>query len=100
MADVKYNFIINNAIIHKVCQITTTNLKKLPLELGGTSIGILEDTSGNVIIEGISKNHTGLTVGAKYYYTISGELTTSNFIGKFIGTAISDTKLYIPNDLI
>lgn len=71
----------------------------------GKAIGITQDTLGSVKLRGLSKGHSNLIVGAEYYYDENGDgsLTTETktFLtpNKFIGVAISENTLLIPDYL-
>jgi hypothetical protein len=58
-------------------------------------------SSGVVVLKGKAKALTGLITGEKYYVTPTGALTTTKESGLFfIGYAISDTELFIPDYIL
>lgn len=98
--DIKRSYVVDTILTaQKVCQLLPDGkVNNLPITTG-KPLGISQNTTGTVMLKGISKGHSNLTVGAKYYYDINGTISTANS-GTFIGVAISTTELYIPEYII
>lgn len=84
----------------KLCTFILTSTMITPAETrAGKAIGIAQDTNGIVMLKGISKGHTGLTAGAKYYYDSTGAISTTS-TGTYIGVALSPTEILITDYII
>lgn len=77
----------------------STGYSDVPNDKTGKPFGIAVNTTGDVILKGISKGHSNLIPGSKYYYDKDGNLSTNSF-NTFIGIAISDTEIFIPDYII
>lgn len=66
----------------------------------GSVLGVAEDNAGNVVLKGTSKGHSNLVTGNNYYYDAYGNLTSETFGNTYVGFAISDTELYIPDFIV
>jgi hypothetical protein len=76
---------------------TTENIR-----LGFAQSTVSADAAVNILIAGLEKNLTGLTAGAKYYVsgTAGGVTTTPAAVSRFIGWALSTTRLiFAPEEL-
>lgn len=91
--------VLNNTYIVLLYQ-DSSNILHLNLlqYLIGNYIGISQDSNGTVILKGIVKNFSNLTVGQNYYYNNgSGSIVSVGISSSYIycGIAISPTELYI-----
>jgi hypothetical protein len=82
--------ILYTAYSPKILAIAALNVKLLNERV----MGILQK-DGNVLLQGISDAHTGIRVGAEYYFDDKGVLNTKK-IGTFVGVGISPTEIYVP----
>lgn len=98
--DVKKTYSVATTVTTgQVIQLQTTGkINNLPIS-GGKSLGIAQDNSGNVLLKGVSKVHSGLILGTKYYFDTNGVISTNN-TGIFLGVALSSTDLYVPDYII
>jgi hypothetical protein len=98
--DIKRKYSVSSILTTgQVCQLLTSGLvNNLPIS-SGKALGIVQVSTGMVLLKGISKVHTGLVPGTKYYYDTNGVISTTN-TGTFIGYALSTTEIYIPNYII
>jgi hypothetical protein len=98
--DVKRSYSVETTLTSgQVCQLLADGkVNNLPVTTGKT-LGISQNSDGAVMLKGVSKCHSGLTIGAFYYYNTNGVISTDSN-GTFIGIAISDTNLYMPDYII
>lgn len=97
--DIKRTYSVTTiATTGQVVQLQTTGkINNLPLS-SGKALGIAQNTTGTVLLKGISKVHAGLIPGASYYFDSNGVISTN--IGIFIGYAVSTTELLVPDYII
>ncbi|ELK39025.1 hypothetical protein D478_26374 [Brevibacillus agri BAB-2500] len=66
----------------------------------GVSQATVANGAGSVVMKGVSKAHSGLTTGAKYYFDAVGNITTTAAGNTYLGVALSPTELLLPDYLI
>jgi len=94
---IKKSNIYENLVLHVARMSTTTNAQNW---IGIASDTVSDGSAVNVHLStGLSNEHTGLSVGSKYYAAADGGLTTTPSLGYgLVGEALSSTTLQIVSE--